>query len=71
MVERQYLDLDKAIDALGDKASNYNRDGLRPVAHLGGKSGMAKQVQSGGTYTPKDQIGTSLQDYYDKFVNAG
>ena len=63
-------DIDKAIDALGDKASQYNRDGLRAVAHLGGKSGMAKYVQSGGTYNPEDQLGTSLKDYYDKFVSS-
>ena len=31
-------DIDEAIDALGDKASGYSRDGLRAVAHLGGKA---------------------------------
>ena len=61
-------DLDKAIDALGAKASEYNRDGLRAVAHLGGKSGMAKYVKSKGSYNPADELGTSLQDYYDKFA---
>jgi hypothetical protein len=60
-------DIDKAIDALGDKTSQYNRDGLRAVAHLGGKGGMAKYVKSGGTYNPSDELNTSLQDYYDKF----
>ena len=60
-------DIDKAIDALGDKASQYNRNGLRSVAHLGGNSGMKKYVQSKGSYNPADQLGTSLQDYYDKF----
>ena len=64
-------DIDKAIDALGDKASQYNRNGLRAVAHLSGKGGMAKYVQSGGTFNPSDELNTSLQDYYDKFVNAG
>ena len=61
-------DIDKAIDALGDKASQYNRDGLRAVAHLGGKGGMAKYVKSKGSYNPADELGTSLQDYYDKFA---
>ena len=61
-------DIDKAIDALGDKASQYNRDGLRAVAHLGGKGGMKKYVQSKGSYNPADELGTSLQDYYDKFA---
>jgi len=35
---------------------------------LGGKSGMAKYVKSKGSYNPADEIGTSLQDYYDKFA---
>ena len=61
-------DIDKAIDALGDKASQYNRDGLRAVAHLGGKGGMKKYVQSKGSYNPEDELGTSLLDYYDKFA---
>ena len=60
-------DIDKAIDALGDKAQGYDRDGLRSVAHLGGKGGMAKFVKSKGQYNPSDELGTSLQSYYDKF----
>ncbi|MDB4164616.1 hypothetical protein N9632_00720 [bacterium] len=60
-------DLDKTIDALGDKAATYSRDGLRAVAHLGGKGGMKKFVQSGGKHNPSDELGTSLQSYYDKF----
>ena len=65
------VDLDKAIDALGDDAADYDRDGLRAVAHLGGKSGMKKFVQSKGSYNPADELGTSLQSYYDKFSNRG
>ena len=64
-------DLDKAIDALGDDAAAYDRDGLRAVAHLGGKSGMKKFVQSKGDYNPADELGTSLQSYYDKFSKRG
>ena len=64
-------DLDKSIDALGDKAATYSRDGLRAVAHLGGKGGMAKFVNSGGEYNPADELGTSLQDYYEKFTGEG
>ena len=60
-------DLDKAIDALGDDAAAYDRDGLRTVGHLGGKSGMKKFVRSKGEYNPADELGTSLQSYYDKF----
>jgi hypothetical protein len=60
-------DIDKAIDALGDTAKGFDRDGLKSVAHLGGKSGMAKYVTSGGQYNPSDELGTSLSDYYNKF----
>lgn len=62
-----FKDIDRAIDALGDAAKDYNRDGLRSVAHLGGKGGMKKFVQSGGEHNPTDELGTSLQDYYRKF----
>ena len=64
-------DIDKAIDALGNAVAGYNRDGLRAVAHLGGKSGMKMFVQSKGDYNPADELGTSLQSYYDKFSNRG
>jgi hypothetical protein len=60
-------DIDKSIDALGHAAKSYDRDGLRSVAHLGGKGGMKRFVQSGGQYNPSDELGTSLQSYYDKF----
>ena len=63
-------DLDKAIDALGDAAADYDRDGLRAVAHLGGKSGMKKFVRSKGEYNLADELGTSLQSYYDKFSGS-
>jgi hypothetical protein len=60
-------DIDKTIDGLGLNTDGYDRDGLRAVAHLGGKHGMKKFVQSEGEYNPKDEFGTSLQSYYDKF----
>ena len=61
-------DIDKTIDGLGINTDGYNRDGLRAVAHLGGKHGMKKFVQSAGKYNPSDELGTSLQDYYDEFA---
>ena len=61
-------DIDKTIDGLGLNTDGYDRDGLRAVAHLGGKHGMKKFVQSAGKYNPSDELGTSLQDYYDKFA---
>ena len=66
-----FSDIDEAIDKLGDATNEYDRDGLKAVAHLGGIGGMKSYVRSKGEYNPKDQLGTSLQDYYDKFVSAG
>ena len=63
-------DIDKTIDGLGLNTDGYDRDGLRAVAHLGGKHGMKKFVQTEGEYNPSDELGTSLQDYYDKFVSS-
>ena len=62
-------DIDKTIDGLGLDTDGYDRDGLRAVAHLGGKGGMRKFVQSAGKYNPSDELGTSLQDYYEKFAS--
>jgi len=59
-------DIDKAIDALGDVAAGYDRDGLRAVAHSGGVGGMKQFVRTQGEYNPADELGTSLQSYYDK-----
>jgi hypothetical protein len=61
-------DIDKTIDGLGLNTDGYDRDGLRAVAHLGGKGGMKKFVRTAGEYNPSDELGTSLQDYYDKFA---
>ncbi|MGE7469227.1 hypothetical protein ACQKLX_07295 [Bosea sp. NPDC003192] len=38
-------------------------EGMRNVAHLGGKEGLAKFISSGGRYNPSDANGTSLIDY--------
>jgi hypothetical protein len=59
-------DIDKTIARIpgSDKMS---LDGLRAVAHLGGKNGMKRFVKSGGTYNPSDDFGTRLSDYYNKF----
>lgn len=66
-----FRDIDKAIDALGEEAADYDRDALHAVAHLGGKSGMRSFVKSKGQYNPSDELGTSLQSYYDKFKQEG
>jgi len=62
-----FADIQDAIDALGDEADSYDRDGLMAVAHLGGVSGMKKYVRTKGEYNPADALGTSLSDYYAKF----
>ena len=61
VVRWHIADIDEAIDALGDKASEYSRDGLRAVAHLGGKAGMKKFVRANGEYNPEDGLGSSLR----------
>jgi len=58
-------DIDRTIDSLDTKG--LSRDGLRAVAHLGGKTGMIKYVKSGGKHNPADKFGTSLSKYYNKF----
>ena len=59
-------DIDSTIDKL-DKSAKMSRDGLRAVAHLGGKTGMKKFVKTKGKYNPADKFGTRLSDYYNKF----
>lgn len=70
--------IDKKIDSLGDLTKGYSRDGLRAVAHLGGKYGMEKWLKGKEKlltdkdgklieYTPSDSLGTSLDKYYNKF----
>ena len=41
-------------------------EGLRAVAHLGGKEGMRKFVETQGRYNPRDENGTSLMDYFTR-----
>lgn len=38
-------------------------EGMRNVAHLGGKEGLRKFIETGGQYNPTDANGTSLMDY--------
>lgn len=46
-------------------------NGLRAMAHLGGKGGMEKFVTSGGKYNPADSNGTSLADYAKTHAGGG
>lgn len=78
-LEWHFKDIDKAIDATGALSRGFSRDGLRGVAHIGGKGGMRQFINSGGRYNPNDSYtkpdgtktkGTSLSDYYNKFSGA-
>jgi len=60
-------DIDKLIDKTKNKGKYTSRNGLRAVAHLGGRTGMIKFVKTQGSDNPADEEGTTLQDYYDKF----
>jgi len=63
-----FADIEDAIDALGSEADGYDRDGLKAIGHLGGVGGMKKYVRTRGQYNPSDALGTSLSDYYAKFL---
>lgn len=63
-------DIDKHIQSRGYLARGYSLDGLRAVAHLGGKGGMDSFVSSGGRYDPADSNGTRLSAYYQKFAGS-
>ena len=64
--------LDQAISSIKNIPEKFNDiNGLRAVGHLGGATGMKKFVKSGGKYNPKDELGTSLMDYFNKFSKKG
>lgn len=69
-------DLRKAAQATGAIGRTINNvpvtlGGLVAVAHLGGKGGMQKFVQTNGRYNPKDQLNTSLTDYLKEHASGG
>lgn len=67
-LEWHFADIDKAIERTGALSQGFSLDGLRAVAHLGGQGGMREFVRTnGGNGATADELGTSLQDYYDKF----
>ncbi|MDB2548042.1 hypothetical protein N9X60_00405 [Paracoccaceae bacterium] len=63
-------DLDAAIDDLGEAAAGLDRDGLRAIGHLGGRSSIRRFVRTNGDYNPSDELGTSLSDYYARFSSG-
>lgn len=60
-------DIDRVIQENDLLKRGYDLDGLRAVAHLGGITGMLRYAKSGGRHNPKDEFGTSLNDYYNRF----
>ncbi|MDO9364671.1 MAG: hypothetical protein Q7T60_17215 [Sphingopyxis sp.] len=46
-------------------------EGMRAVAHLGGKEGLSKFIASGGRYNPADENGTRLSDYFARHGGGG
>lgn len=42
---------------------------LRAMAHLGGRAGMKRYLESGGQYNPADAFETSLSDYASRHAN--
>ncbi len=70
--ERWHIqDIDNFIERSGFLDKGWSLDGMRAVAHLGGKGGPGV---SGGLYgfimrgeNPSDSFGTSLMDYYTRF----
>lgn len=60
-------DIDRFAADRGYLDRGFSQNQLRAVAHLGGKGGMARFVESGGEYNPSDAYGTSLSDYATRF----
>ncbi|RDJ20127.1 hypothetical protein DWF00_16590 [Bosea caraganae] len=46
-------------------------EGMRAVAHLGGKEGLRKFIATGGQYNPADDNGTTLRDYLARHQSGG
>ena len=70
--------IDKEIAKIKNiPAGLSNQNGLRAVAHLGGLDGMKEFIASrmpdatGKVYNTKDELGTSLMLYYNKFSKKG
>jgi hypothetical protein len=70
--------IDKEIAKIKNiPADISDQNGLRAVAHLGGLDGMKEFIASrmpdatGKVYNTKDELGTSLMLYYNKFSKKG
>jgi hypothetical protein len=59
-------DLRKLATKLSE-TSGMDINGLIAVGHLGGRGGMTQFANTSGKYNKKDELGTSLSDYYARF----
>ncbi|MBD9528972.1 hypothetical protein [Paracoccus sp. PAR01] len=64
----QYVGTD--VDGAGP-IPPLTENSLLAVAHLGGKGGAKRFVESGGRYNPSDSNGTSLADYATRHAGGG
>lgn len=62
---KSYIDRNNLNEFVGTtiKGVEVTPDGMIAVAHLGGKAGLKKYLQSNGQRDPQDAFGTSLTDY--------
>lgn len=61
----KYIKNEKLDEYIGKEINGVTltEKSLVAVAHLGGKGGLKKFLESGGRYDPKDQLGTHLTNY--------
>lgn len=68
----KYIRSNSLDDFIGEEVNGVSLSlgSLMAVAHLGGKQGLVKFLESEGKYNPSDELGTSLTDYAKKFKNT-
>jgi hypothetical protein len=61
----KYIKNEKLDEYIGKEINGITltEKSLIAVAHLGGKGGLKKFLESGGRYDPKDELGTHLTNY--------
>lgn len=62
---QQFIDDENLSNHIGKNMGGVvvTRDGLVAMAHLGGKNGMRRFLETKGLYNPADDNGTQLSDY--------
>lgn len=66
-----FADIDRYIREKGYDKKGLSLDGMRAVAHLGGKGGLDQFVANGGKSDTADANGTTLSKYYDTYATGG